>query len=42
MTKDIQERRKNAEVEISKLSEEIEKMNKMIKESKEKALDKET
>ena len=36
------EKRKVAEVDINKLTDEIERMNKMIKESKEKAMDKET
>jgi len=42
MSREVIERRRNAETEINKLAEEIEKMNKMIKESKEKALEKET
>lgn len=36
------EKRKASEIEINKLTEDIEKMNKMIKETKEKALDKES
>lgn len=39
--KEIIEKRKIAEVEINKLTDDIDKMNKKIKESKEKALDKE-
>lgn len=35
------EKRKASEQEINKLTDDIEKMNRMIKESKEKALDKE-
>jgi len=41
-TKDILERRKGAESEITKLTEEIEKLNKMIAECKEKALEKDS